>query len=507
MEGFCYYRPYVDPEFESLIERINPPRVCIDNDACKDCTLVKVDSANKDGILLEVVQMLTDLDLIISKSYICSDGGWLMDVFHVTDKFGNKITDHTLIHHIQQYYFCSSARNCCHFVNPGWKTVKALCTKRRTIEPQACPGREVKPECKYTTIEITITDQPGLLSEVSAMLADLGCHVTTAIVWTHNHRAACIIDVEDQETGGPIIDHSRLNHIRGQLRTILEARQNSHITGAKHLVRLTVTSPQTHTERRLHQLMLADIEDYMMHHGSWGSVDRGGISCTQDHGISCSCTRVSIESCNEKGYSVVNIISRDRPKLLFDTVCALTDMQYRVFHAAISSKRSIATQEYYVRHRYGCTLDTETERHKVTQCLIAAVERRASQGLRIDVTTEDRLGLLSNVTRVFREYGLSVSMAEVSTKGDKATGMFYVTDVSGHKINKEALEAIKREIGGSVQVYDKFLRSSTPCSSITSNSDYPKESNDIHNRSTLFSLGSLLWSRLEWISNFGSTRL
>lgn len=483
MEGFCYYRPYVDPEFESLIERINPPRVCIDNDACKDCTLVKVDSANKDGILLEVVQMLTDLDLIISKSYICSDGGWLMDVFHVTDKFGNKITDHTLIHHIQQ----------------------ALCIKRRTIEPQACPGREVKPACKYTTIEITMTDQPGLLSEVSAVLAGLGCHVTTATVWTHNHRAACIIDVEDQETGGPIIDHSRLNHIQGQLQAILEARQNSHIACAKHLVRLTVTSPQTHTERRLHQLMLADIEDYTKHHGSWDSVDKGGISCT-DHGISCSCTRVSIESCKEKGYSVVNIISRDRPKLLFDTVCALTDMQYTVFHAAISSKRSIAAQEYYVRHRYGCKLDTETERQKVTQCLIAAVERRASQGLRIDVTTEDRLGLLSNVTRVFREYGLSVSMAEVSTKGDKATGMFYVTDVSGHKINKEALEAVKREIGGSVQVYDKFLHSSTPCSAITSSSDYPKESGDIHNRPTLLSLGSLLWSRLERISNFGSMK-
>lgn len=39
----------------------------------------QVDSANKHGILLEMVQVLTDLDLVISKSYICSDGGWLMD--------------------------------------------------------------------------------------------------------------------------------------------------------------------------------------------------------------------------------------------------------------------------------------------------------------------------------------------------------------------------------------------------------------------------------------------
>ncbi|KAA8522579.1 hypothetical protein F0562_013060 [Nyssa sinensis] len=96
------YKPYFDPEFESLIERIHPPRVCIDNETCQDCTLVKVDSANKHGILLEMVQVLTDLDLVISKSYICSDGGWFMDVFHVTDQLGNKITDESLILYIQQ---------------------------------------------------------------------------------------------------------------------------------------------------------------------------------------------------------------------------------------------------------------------------------------------------------------------------------------------------------------------------------------------------------------------
>lgn len=41
--------------------------------------LLQVDSANKHGILLEMVQVLTDLDLVISKSYISSDGGWFMD--------------------------------------------------------------------------------------------------------------------------------------------------------------------------------------------------------------------------------------------------------------------------------------------------------------------------------------------------------------------------------------------------------------------------------------------
>ncbi|MFS8016903.1 putative ACT domain-containing protein ACR1-12 [Helianthus anomalus] len=36
------YGPYVDPELESLVDRIHPPRVCIDNASYQDCTLVKV---------------------------------------------------------------------------------------------------------------------------------------------------------------------------------------------------------------------------------------------------------------------------------------------------------------------------------------------------------------------------------------------------------------------------------------------------------------------------------
>jgi hypothetical protein len=43
------------------------------------CCMMQVDSANKYGILLEVVQVLTDLNLIITKAYISSDGGWFMD--------------------------------------------------------------------------------------------------------------------------------------------------------------------------------------------------------------------------------------------------------------------------------------------------------------------------------------------------------------------------------------------------------------------------------------------
>ncbi|KAG4161719.1 hypothetical protein ERO13_D01G073401v2 [Gossypium hirsutum] len=64
-------------------------RVVIDNNACEDATVIQVDSVNKHGILLEVVQVLTDMNLTITKAYISSDGGWFMDVFNVVDRQQN----------------------------------------------------------------------------------------------------------------------------------------------------------------------------------------------------------------------------------------------------------------------------------------------------------------------------------------------------------------------------------------------------------------------------------
>ena len=39
----------------------------------------QVDRVKKHGILLEAVQVLVDLNLVITKAYISSDGNWFMD--------------------------------------------------------------------------------------------------------------------------------------------------------------------------------------------------------------------------------------------------------------------------------------------------------------------------------------------------------------------------------------------------------------------------------------------
>ncbi|KAF5749684.1 putative amino acid binding protein [Tripterygium wilfordii] len=466
------YQPYIDPEYESLIERIHPPRVCIDNDACQDCTLVKVDSANKHGILLDMVQVLTDLDLVISKAYISSDGGWFMDVFHVTDQLGNKLTDPTLILYIQQ----------------------ALCASRGGGVPEEAIQRGLNREyvsADYTALEMTGIDRPGLVSEISAVLVELGCNIAAAVAWTHNTHWACVIYIEDGQIGGPIVDHDRLAHIQEQLANVVEAH---HGKGERSSVRLTApVSGRTHTERRLHQLMYSS-RDYESCHGC-----NGGAG----HWAGCTKTHVSIEPFKEKGYSVVNVKSRDRPKLLFDTVCALTDLQYVVFHAAVSSKGTTARQEYFIRQKDGCTLDTESQRRKLTKCLIAAIERRVPHGLRMDICTKNRMGQLSDITRVLRENGLSISRVEMGTNGERATGAFYVTDTSGHEVDTKTVELVRQEVGGSILLVH---RSSGWSSHPSSSSISRTSSGEVDDRPR-FSLRNLLGSQLERLSsNFGPIR-
>lgn len=72
------------------------------------------------------------------------------------------------------------------------------------------------------------------------------------------------------------------------------------------------------------------------------------------------------------------------------------------------------------------------------------------QGLKLELSTGDRVGLLSDVTRIFRENGLTVTRAEVSTRGDEAVNTFYVRDAAGSAVELRTLEAIRQEIGQTV---------------------------------------------------------
>lgn len=405
------YRPYFDPEYESLSIRINPPRVSVDNSSCKDCTVVKVDSVNRPGVLLEVVQILSDIDLTITKAYISSDGGWFMDVFHVTDQQGNKVTERQTVDYIE----------------------KALGPKGRTADPlKPWAGKMVGVHSvgDYTAVELIGRDRPGLLSEIFAALSDLRFNVAAAEVWTHNRRIACVLYVNDDTTSNTVDDSSRLSAMEEHLNVILRAYEDN-----EKAVCTSFSMSPTHVDRRLHQMLFAD-KDY-----------EGGCTETEvDHTLS-SKPKVTIDRCKDKGYSMVTVRCKDRPKLMFDIVCTLTDMQYVVFHATISSDGPCASQEYYIRHKDGFILNTEGEKEKVIKCLEAAIHRRVSEGLSLELCAKDRVGLLSEVTRVLRESGLSVTRAGVSTIGEKAKNVFYIRDASGNPVDAETIERLRKEIG------------------------------------------------------------
>ncbi|KAJ0989506.1 hypothetical protein J5N97_007862 [Dioscorea zingiberensis] len=420
--------PYFDPEFENLNERIYGPRVCVDNESCEKCTVVKVDSLNKQDLLLQVVQVLTDMDLFISKSYISFDAGWLMDVFHVKDQRGNKVTDNGFINYLQQ----------------------SIVTRRElknSGELKACSEDTVKAEpestSECTAIEMIGTNRPGIFSEISAVLAEQRCNIVEAHAWSHNACVACVAYVSDESTSTCIDDPNRLATIEDHLSTVLRPTTvtDDEFKGAKTRF-LGCDSSTSHKERRLHQLMLAN-HDF---HEPPGPTRASFSSAASDSDEDGRRTTVSIDPCNEKGYSCVNVECLDRPKLMFDIVCTLTDLQYVIFHASITSHGLFASQEYYIRDKDGCILNSVDEKQRVTKCLEAAIERRVCEGVRLELCAKTSVGLLPYITRVLREYGLTVVRADIATDGGRMKNVFYVQDISGNEVDMDIVESMQKEL-------------------------------------------------------------
>jgi hypothetical protein len=55
-------------------------------------------------------------------------------------------------------------------------------------------------------------------------------------------------------------------------------------------------------------------------------------------------TAVAVQDWGERGYSVLTVSCRDRPKLLFDVVCTLTDLDYVVYHGTFGTDGDHAQQ-------------------------------------------------------------------------------------------------------------------------------------------------------------------
>ena len=76
-------RPQLPPpsllEYEALALRVAPPEISVDNVSRAAATVITIDSANRPGTLVSVVEFLTVRGLDVRRARISSDGGWFYD--------------------------------------------------------------------------------------------------------------------------------------------------------------------------------------------------------------------------------------------------------------------------------------------------------------------------------------------------------------------------------------------------------------------------------------------
>ncbi|KAJ3693418.1 hypothetical protein LUZ60_008898 [Juncus effusus] len=439
MEACC---PYFDPDYETLNARIFGARVTVDNESCETCTVVKINSLTEQDLLLEVLQVLTDMDLCITKCYVSSDAGWFMDVFHVKDQEGNKVHDKSVFDYIQQTIGVARLQE---ELEPKKPEEMMTSSSEYSSSYSSKAEHELPDNC--TEIEMIGPNRPGIFSEISAVLAEQRCNIVEAHAWTHNDCLACVAKISSDEPTS-----SQITYLEDHLSMVL------HTGDVRARFLGSPTSPTSHaeSERRLHQLMFARRDFDFGPRQIVRPRSDPGITTTAlfsgeidegDYNDDARKTVVSIDSCNEKRYSVVNVECLDRPRLMFDTVCTLADLNYVVFHASTSSHGVFASQEFYIRHKDGRLLDSADERQLVIKCLEAAIERRICEGVRLELCTEINSGLLSYITRVLRENGLTVAHADIETKAENTTHVLYVQEISGNtKIDLTVLESIRKQL-------------------------------------------------------------
>jgi len=99
------------------------------------------------------------------------------------------------------------------------------------------------------------------------------------------------------------------------------------------------------------------------------------------------------------------------------------------------------------RHRKPSILDMKAKPKVPTR---VQIDNDASDTYTVvDIKTQNRIGLLYDITSTLSELGLYIYISKISTKGDEAADIFYVKDIFGQKIfYKEKLRAIADTVYG-----------------------------------------------------------
>jgi [protein-PII] uridylyltransferase len=100
-----------------------------------------------------------------------------------------------------------------------------------------------------------------------------------------------------------------------------------------------------------------------------------------------------------------------------------------------------------VAYRPARTIFARKERAVPVPTVIEVNNRISDMYTVLDVTTQDRLGLLYLITTTLFELGINIHLAKVSTEATRAIDVFYVTDLLGEKIvDESAIEALRTRL-------------------------------------------------------------
>ncbi|HSF29974.1 MAG TPA: [protein-PII] uridylyltransferase [Candidatus Tectomicrobia bacterium] len=108
---------------------------------------------------------------------------------------------------------------------------------------------------------------------------------------------------------------------------------------------------------------------------------------------------------------------------------------------------TVLAEEREVTYRPGRTIFARKERAVPVTTVIEVNNRISDMYTVIDVTTQDRLGLLYLITTTLFELGINIHLAKVSTEATRAIDVFYVTDLLGEKIvDEHAIEDVRSRL-------------------------------------------------------------
>lgn len=413
-------------EYETLELRVHPTNVVIDNETREDSTLITVDSANRPGTLVELVQCLTKLRLHIRQARISSDRGWFVDDFYVTEADGRKVTDEKKL---------------------------GVIRKVLSVEPL---GRS-SAASESAVLELAGKDSPGLLADVTTLLGKSGFSVQAASVWTYKSKAAFAISVSQGNHG--IIDYTRLE-------ALCQVMQDMMGGQGKGVATMHKVQGDQHLEHRLHLLLLEQEKKRCRNKPENGGsaaislpppsprVAPGENPLEQYRSPKHCYPDVTLKPMSRLGYWVVRVGCKDRDKLLFDVVCTFADMDYDVYHGTVDCDGKVAFLEFYIRPRFH-EVEWDDDRMETLKYLLeAAIRRRFPKGLKLHVHSLPKSGYLIFFLRALNQAGLCITRARVRSQANGQTKghTFYVMGTDGSMPYRSKVEAVCISFGGKLVV-------------------------------------------------------